>query len=149
MQASALGPAARAVEAVGKGRVETRVCDVSNYTAMQALADEPPGGRVLLNHARWDDASLAGAELVIGAADDEDEARRIFTAAQRAGIPVNVIDRPAYCTFNFGAIVNRSPLVVGISTDGAAPIFAQAIRSRMKIFAVPLVSPSCQSARLP
>jgi len=40
MQASALGPAARAVEAVGKGRVETRVCDVSNYTAMQALADD-------------------------------------------------------------------------------------------------------------
>ena len=40
MQASALGPAARAVEAVGKGRVETRVCDVSNHAAMLALADD-------------------------------------------------------------------------------------------------------------
>ena len=39
-------------------------------------------------------------------------------------MPVNVIDRPAFCDFAFGSIVNRSPLVIGISTDGAAPVFA-------------------------
>ena len=49
-----------------------------------------------------------------------------------AGIPVNVIDKPAYCDFSFGAIVNRSPLVIGISTDGAAPVFAQAIRAKLE-----------------
>jgi uroporphyrin-III C-methyltransferase/precorrin-2 dehydrogenase/sirohydrochlorin ferrochelatase len=43
-----------------------------------------------------------------------------------------VIDRPAYCDFSFGAIVNRSPLVIGISTDGAAPVFGQAIRARLE-----------------
>ena len=47
-------------------------------------------------------------------------------------MPVNVIDRPAYCDFAFGAIVNRSPLVIGISTDGAAPVFAQAIRAKIE-----------------
>ena len=75
---------------------------------------------------------FAGAALVVAAADDEDEAARIFDAARACGVPVNVIDRPAYCTFQFGAIVNRSPLVVGISTDGAAPVFGQAIRSRIE-----------------
>ena len=40
MQASALGPAAKAVDAMGPGRVETRVCDVSNHAAMQALAGD-------------------------------------------------------------------------------------------------------------
>jgi len=40
MQASALGPAAKAVGAMGPGRVETRVCDVSNHAAMQALAGD-------------------------------------------------------------------------------------------------------------
>ena len=70
--------------------------------------------------------------LVVGAAEDEDEARRIFAAARRAGVPVNVIDRPAFCSFRFGAVVNRSPLVVGISTDGAAPVFGQAIRWRIE-----------------
>ena len=56
----------------------------------------------------------------------------MFAAARRAGVPVNVIDRPAFCSFQFGAVVNRSPLVVGISTDGAAPVFGQAIRSRIE-----------------
>jgi NAD(P)-dependent dehydrogenase (short-subunit alcohol dehydrogenase family) len=40
MQASALGAAAGAVDAVGPGRVETRVCDVSDHAAMNALADD-------------------------------------------------------------------------------------------------------------
>jgi uroporphyrin-III C-methyltransferase/precorrin-2 dehydrogenase/sirohydrochlorin ferrochelatase len=47
-------------------------------------------------------------------------------------VPVNVIDRPAFCDFSFGAIVNRSPLVIGISTEGAAPVFAQAIRAKIE-----------------
>ena len=48
------------------------------------------------------------------------------------GVPVNVIDKPAFCDFSFGAIVNRSPLVIGISTDGAAPVFGQAIRAKLE-----------------
>src|SRR5262249_31042118 len=41
-------------------------------------------------------------------------------------------DKPALSDFAFGAIVNRSPLVIGVSTDGAAPVFAQAIRARIE-----------------
>ena len=47
-------------------------------------------------------------------------------------MPVNVIDKPAFCDFSFGSIVNRSPLVIGISTDGAAPVFGQAIRAKLE-----------------
>jgi uroporphyrin-III C-methyltransferase / precorrin-2 dehydrogenase / sirohydrochlorin ferrochelatase len=47
-------------------------------------------------------------------------------------VPVNVIDNPAFCDFSFGAIVNRSPLVIGVSTDGAAPALARAIRGRIE-----------------
>jgi uroporphyrin-III C-methyltransferase / precorrin-2 dehydrogenase / sirohydrochlorin ferrochelatase len=99
---------------------------------MRALAADPPGGPVLLAAKAWDGANFAGAELIVGAANDDDEARRLVAAAQRAGVPVNVIDKPTFCTFRFGAIVNRAPLIVGISTDGAAPVFAQAIRSRIE-----------------
>ena len=45
---------------------------------------------------------------------------------------MNVIDKPEFCDFSFGAIVNRSPLVIGISTDGAAPVFGQAIRAKLE-----------------
>jgi uroporphyrin-III C-methyltransferase / precorrin-2 dehydrogenase / sirohydrochlorin ferrochelatase len=47
-------------------------------------------------------------------------------------VPVNVIDKPAFSDFSFGSIVNRSPLVIGISTGGAAPVFAQAIRAKIE-----------------
>jgi uroporphyrin-III C-methyltransferase/precorrin-2 dehydrogenase/sirohydrochlorin ferrochelatase len=75
---------------------------------------------------------LAGAAIAVGAFEDNEGATKFAAAARAAGVPVNVIDKPAYCDFSFGAIVNRSPLVIGISTDGAAPVFAQAIRAKLE-----------------
>jgi uroporphyrin-III C-methyltransferase/precorrin-2 dehydrogenase/sirohydrochlorin ferrochelatase len=93
------------------------------------LAAHPPAGRVTLNPRRWQSADLSGAAVAVGAITNDDEAAAFASAARAAGVPVNVIDRPAFCDFQFGAIVNRSPLVVAISTDGAAPVLGQAIRS--------------------
>jgi uroporphyrin-III C-methyltransferase / precorrin-2 dehydrogenase / sirohydrochlorin ferrochelatase len=97
-----------------------------------ALAHDPPGGAVDIQRTPWTPADLEGAAAVIAATEDDGEAARIFAAAKTANTPVNVIDRPDFCTFLFGAVVNRSPLVVGISTDGAAPVFGQAVRSRIE-----------------
>ena len=92
------------------------------------------GVRGVLNvHARpWAPADFADAAIAVGACDDDDEAARFAAAARAAGVPVNVIDKPAFCDFAFGAIINRSPLVIGVSTGGAAPVFAQAIRARLE-----------------
>lgn len=81
----------------------------------------------------WHEADLAGLALAIADVDDDEQAAHLAAAARRAGTPVNIVDRPAFCDFQFGAVVNRSPLVVGISTDGAVPVFAQAIRSRIEM----------------
>jgi uroporphyrin-III C-methyltransferase/precorrin-2 dehydrogenase/sirohydrochlorin ferrochelatase len=80
----------------------------------------------------WTPADLRGAAIAVGGFDDDEQAARFAAAARAAGVPVNVIDKPAFCDFSFGAIVNRSPLVIGISTDGAAPVFAQAIRAKLE-----------------
>ena len=77
-------------------------------------------------------ADLAGAAMAVGAYEDDSEAAVFAAMARHAGVPVNVIDKPAFCDFSFGAIVNRSPLVIGISTDGAAPVFGQAIRAKLE-----------------
>jgi uroporphyrin-III C-methyltransferase/precorrin-2 dehydrogenase/sirohydrochlorin ferrochelatase len=99
---------------------------------MQALAAAPPDGAIVLLSRPWTAQDFAGAALAVGAFENDDEAARFAAAARTAGVPVNVVDKPAFCDFSFGAIVNRSPLVIGISTDGAAPVFAQAIRSRIE-----------------
>ncbi len=89
-------------------------------------------GCITLISQPWSIRALDGKMLVVGDADSEGEANAIFCAARAAGVPVNVIDKPAFCTFKFGTIVNRSPVVIGISTDGAAPVLGQAIRTRIE-----------------
>ena len=96
------------------------------------LAAEPPLGAIKINVGRWLPKDLKGAAVAIGAFDEDESAAEFAAAARAAGVPVNVIDKPSFCDFAFGAIVNRSPLVIGISTDGAAPVFAQAIRAKLE-----------------
>lgn len=99
---------------------------------LAALAAAAPGGPVTIHGRTYADSDLAGAVIAIGAFDTNEEAARFAAAARAAGVPVNVVDKPAYCDFAFGSIVNRSPLVIGISTDGAAPVFAKAIRAKLE-----------------
>jgi uroporphyrin-III C-methyltransferase/precorrin-2 dehydrogenase/sirohydrochlorin ferrochelatase len=99
---------------------------------MLALANDPPRGPVALHDRDWTPNDLAGAAIAVADCANEDDARKFSVAARGAGVPVNVIDRPMFCDFSFGAIVNRSPLVIGISTDGASPVFGQAIRAKIE-----------------
>ena len=100
---------------------------------MRALLKAGPAAGSLTAEGRpWGLDSFAGAALAVGDCATEGEARAFACAAQGAGVPVNVIDKPAFCSFRFGTIVNRSPAVIGISTDGAAPILGQAIRRRIE-----------------
>src|SRR5262249_40372742 len=96
---------------------------------MLAIAREPS---IAIHRRDIEAADLAGAALAIGAFEDDPQAAAFSALARAAGVPVNVIDKPAFCDFSFGAIVNRSPLVIGISTDGAAPVFGQAIRAKLE-----------------
>ena len=100
--------------------------------AFAALAEDPPAGSVEVHARGWEPADLAGAALAIGDIEALSEAERFVAAARAAGCPVNIVDKPAFCDFSFGSLVNRSPLIVAISTDGAAPVFGQAIRTRIE-----------------
>jgi len=88
-------------------------------------------GRVELVQTHWRDADWSA--LAMAVADCEEAEAPAFAAHGRAaGVPVNVIDKPGFCSFQFGSIVNRSPVVVGISTTGTAPILGQAVRRRIE-----------------
>jgi uroporphyrin-III C-methyltransferase/precorrin-2 dehydrogenase/sirohydrochlorin ferrochelatase len=99
---------------------------------MQAIAADPPRGSIVIHRHAWSAGDFAETAIAVGACEDDLEARRFADAARAVGVPVNVIDKPKFCDFSFGAIVNRSPLVIGISTDGAAPVFGQAIRAKLE-----------------
>ena len=101
-------------------------------TELEAIAVDPPGGAIAIHRRPWQPDDFSGAAVAVGACKDDHEAARFVAAARGSGVPVNVIDKPQYCDFTFGAIVNRSPLVIGISTDGAAPMFGMAIRAKLE-----------------
>jgi len=111
-------------------RVEVYAEDLSD--AIVRVAGDVLRGDIALHGRPWRQDDLKDAAIAIGAFDDDGEAKKFYDAARAAGVPVNVIDKPAYCDFSFGSIVNRTPLVIGVSTDGAAPVFAQAIRAKLE-----------------
>jgi uroporphyrin-III C-methyltransferase / precorrin-2 dehydrogenase / sirohydrochlorin ferrochelatase len=98
--------------------------------ALKLAAEWPE--RVTLIARALEDSDFEGCAIAIGALEDDAEGAHFATTARSKGIPVNVVDKPAFCDFQFGAIVNRSPLVIGISTDGGAPPLGQAIRSMIE-----------------
>ncbi|GIZ13101.1 siroheme synthase CysG [Pseudomonas sp. NCCP-436] len=77
-------------------------------------------------------SDLQGVLLVIAATDDESLNARVSAEAQALGIPVNVVDAPALCSVIFPAIVDRSPLMVAVSSGGDAPVLARLIRARIE-----------------
>ena len=125
-------PAAWKAELLSAAGARVEVFTPTASEAMRALAGAPPRGTIVIHERAWTADDFAGAAIAVADCADDAEAAKFAEAARARGVPVNVIDRPAFSDFAFGAIVNRSPLVIGISTDGASPVFGQAIRAKIE-----------------
>jgi uroporphyrin-III C-methyltransferase/precorrin-2 dehydrogenase/sirohydrochlorin ferrochelatase len=81
---------------------------------------------------RFEDSDLDGMRLAIAATDDRAVNRHIGELAKARGIPVNVADQPEDCSFIMPSIIDRSPVVVAVSTGSASPVLARMIRARLE-----------------
>ncbi|MEE4192445.1 MAG: siroheme synthase CysG [Halieaceae bacterium] len=82
--------------------------------------------------ARYDSKDLEGVTLVVAATPDDAVNRQVADDAGARHIPVNVVDCPELCSFVFPSIVDRSPLVIGISSSARSPVLARLIRSKIE-----------------
>ncbi len=80
----------------------------------------------------YETRDLQGVCLVIAATDDEPLNAQISEDCKGLGIPVNVVDAPALCSVIFPAIVDRSPLIVAVTSGGDAPVLARLIRAKIE-----------------
>ena len=101
--------------------------------------DLSPGLQALLhqNRINWQKAlftveALKGFNLVISATNQRKVNELVAASAMSLGIPVNVVDCPDLCSFIFPALIDRSPIILAISTGGASPILARVLRSRLE-----------------
>ena len=88
------------------------------------LAGEHAAGRIRHVARHFAASDLEGADLAIAATDDVVVNAEVSRLARARSLPVNVVDNPALCSFIMPAIVDRSPVIVALSTGGASPVHA-------------------------
>lgn len=70
--------------------------------------------------------------LVVAATDDTAINQQVSKDAQKLNIPVNVVDNPTLSTVIFPAIVDRSPIIVAVSSSGSSPVLTRLLRAKLE-----------------
>ena len=96
------------------------------------LALRATRGEITLTRRAFVAADVEGMALVIAATDEQAVNEAVAEAAQAAGVPVNVVDRPALGNVVMPSIVDRSPVVIAIGTGGNAPVLARMLRAKLE-----------------
>lgn len=117
------------------------VAEALNGWLSKRLAVGPdPGGEGGLDNARYrwvarhfEATQLRGVVLVIAATSDRAVNASVAATANSMSIFVNVVDDAELSTFIVPAIVDRSPLVIAVSSGGTAPVLARLVRERIEV----------------
>ena len=97
-----------------------------------AFHDYVTGGKVTHRAAAFSVEDVGEYALIIAATDDDAVNRTVASAAKARRIPVNVVDQPALCSFIMPSIIDRSPVIVAVSSGGASPVLARLLRARLE-----------------
>jgi uroporphyrin-III C-methyltransferase/precorrin-2 dehydrogenase/sirohydrochlorin ferrochelatase len=133
---------ARPVVVVGGGQVAARKAEMllrcgARVTVIApelhaALRELTAQGALRHLRAAFEPAQLDEAELVVAATDSQAVNTAVSAAARQRRIPVNVVDKPELSTFIFPAVIDRSPIVVAVSSGGHAPVLARRVREQLE-----------------
>ncbi|OUS26031.1 uroporphyrinogen-III C-methyltransferase [Gammaproteobacteria bacterium 45_16_T64] len=99
-------------------------------SGMTAILESAEGSQLFQRRYQLDD--LLGAKVVIAATNDEEVNRQVSEEAKALSVPVNVVDNPDLCSFILPAIIDRSPVVVAVSSGGQSPVLARLIRAKLE-----------------
>ena len=115
-------------------------------TVTEEIAAAADRQELLIENRRFTPMDLTDVSLVVVAnaseseseaqisetAIDEAEAKAISIAARRAGIPVNVVDRPDLCSVIFPGIIDRDPILVAVASAGNSPVLVRRLREKIE-----------------
>jgi len=97
--------------------------------ALEELVGEYDGSIVIGNFKA---ADIQGKALVVAATNDEKINAEVSALCHARYVPVNVVDNPALCSFIMPSIVDRSPLMIAISSGGQSPVLVRLLRSAIE-----------------
>ena len=116
--------AARKVDLMLRAGARVDVVSPELCASLQRKADD---GQIRYTARPYAEGDLSGARLVVAATDNEEVNRQVARDAEGLGIPVNVADNPEIGSYIVPSIVDRSPVLVAVSTGGASPVLARLI----------------------
>lgn len=122
---------------VAEGKVEGLLAAGANVTVVSPTVTPRLGGWVTAGRIEhlaraYQPGDLAGRRLALVATDDPAVSGAVAAEGRERGIWVNAADEPARCAFILPAVIRRGRLVVAVSTGGASPAAARAIREELE-----------------
>jgi precorrin-2 dehydrogenase/sirohydrochlorin ferrochelatase len=127
---------------VGGGRVAQRKClpliksgaavTVISPTLTPLLEKYKRDGLIIHKKRGYEGRDIKTAFLVIAATDSEETNEKISRDAMTLQKLLNVVDNPSLCNFIVPSVVKRGLLTIAISTGGASPSMAKAIRKELE-----------------
>lgn len=121
--------AARKVALLRKAQANVTVVSPELCVELQQLNEE---GEIQYSAREFEGDDLASCVLVIAATDQRAINKRVSQLANQLRLPVNVVDNPDLCSFIMPSIIDRSPVVIAISTGGSSPVLARLIRTKLE-----------------
>ena len=76
--------------------------------------------------------ALRHYRLVIAATDNNRVNQQVFAACEAENVLVNSVDDPPHCRFMVPAIIDRSPLVISVASNGTSPVLSRQIRTQLE-----------------
>ncbi|MEL5637856.1 siroheme synthase CysG [Serratia ureilytica] len=121
--------AARKVSLLQRAGAEIRIVAQSLSPELEQQRQQ---GRVLWLGKTFDPQQLDDVFLAIAATDDNALNAAVFAEADKRRVLANVVDDQPRCSFIFPSIIDRSPLVVAVSSSGQAPVLARLLREKLE-----------------
>lgn len=81
---------------------------------------------------QYDETCLQDMELVVAATNNEQLNSTIAEQCSQKKILINAVDNPESGSFIMPSVIDRSPVIVAVSTGGASPILARLLRTRLE-----------------
>ncbi|MCK9609214.1 MAG: siroheme synthase CysG [Methylomonas sp.] len=121
--------AARKIELLIRAGANIVVVATEIGNAVSALQRSNP---IVIRQKAFTDEDIDGMGLVVSATNCRVTNIEVSKLANQRKIPVNVVDDPALCSFIFPAIIDRSPLLIAISSSGVSPVLTRLLRARVE-----------------
>jgi uroporphyrin-III C-methyltransferase/precorrin-2 dehydrogenase/sirohydrochlorin ferrochelatase len=128
---------------VGAGEVAARKCELLLKTparitivspwvsdTVSRLASEHT--QITLIERKFEDPDIEGKQMIFVATDDEQVNKHIHDIAHAKNLLVNVVDNTPLCKFITPSIVDRSPIIIAMSSGGVAPVLLRYIRQKLE-----------------